>query len=937
MRVRRGRGRVVAAVIAVTLAGFAGTAGAAFTATRSNTSTFTASSNFNTYPEAVTADAASPYYRLDDSPASSTGTSMTDSGGPPSSGTFDARTDGASLSIPFEDTSTTTAQDTSGNANPGTMHGSTSIGTTGRSGSTATFSADGSVATTTMPVHTNQSFTASLWVKLTDADGFYRTALAAKGSTGSAFELQYRATSGKWAFTTSRSDTYGPVEDIASATSVPALGTWTLLTGVYDSAAGTIKLYVNGTPENTAAHPTAWDAQSSLEVGQTYFGGTFRNMWRGVLDDVRLWQRALSAEEVSTLYAGGAVGTSLMLSWPFSEGTGTTTADTSASANTGTLWNGATWEAGRSGYGIRVGNGYITSSTSPFRTTAAFTVSAWVNLSATGGFRTIVSQPLSGTCCAYWLQYHQPTNRWRFSMSNVASAASPTAAGGTSVPALNTWTHVVGAYTGSAIKLYVNGSLEATTAYVQTDEASGPLRIGQAVSDLSNYDQWRGSIDDLRTWQRALSDSEVSALYSGVGDAPSAEYLLDEGGSSSTSTDSSAHGKTATRYGNATWSSGGAYDSSGNHLEFDGNLTSYVAGTSPAVRTDQSFTVSAWVRATDFAVNRTAVSMTGTNTSTFFLQYYGSPSTWQFAAPRSDSSAATIDRSSSTTTPATGTWTLLAGVYDAAAQTIQLYVNGVAQGSPVAHPSSYAASTLWVGRAMYAGNTTDPWRGGIDDVRLWQRPLVAAEVSALASAQRVPAPVSAGRPGALQGAQQMQQSHTAIAVSGTGNVAHSAAVATAPTTFSLECWFKTTGTLGGRLLGFDSRATGASGPPGFYDRILYLGTANELRFGLNLSGTTRTVASTQTNLNDGTWHHVAVSVSATTGAKMYVDGALSSTDATMTPTAGYAGYWRVGTGSTAFYDARPFSDFVVGSLDEVAVYPTALTAQQVAQHYLANH
>jgi hypothetical protein len=69
------------------------------------------------------------------------------------------------------------------------------------------------------------------------------------------------------------------------------------------------------------------------------------------------------------------------------------------------------------------------------------------------------------------------------------------------------------------------------------------------------------------------------------------------------------------------------------------------------------------------------------------------------------------------------------------------------------------------------------------------------------------------------------------------------------------------------------------------------------------------------------------------GQKLYVDGSLVASASYLAPGAG-SGYWRFG-GDT-WFAAWP-ADYFSGDLDEVAVYPTILNAQQVAWHYHANH
>ncbi len=160
---------------------------------------------------------------------------------------------------------------------------------------------------------------------------------------------------------------------------------------------------------------------------------------------------------------------------------------------------------------------------------------------------------------------------------------------------------------------------------------------------------------------------------------------------------------------------------------------------------------------------------------------------------------------------------------------------------------------------------------------------------------------------------------TAFDGSATASGASSTAVA-GPTTFSLEASFKTTSTTGGKLLGFGDRQTGLS--PN-HDRHIWLSTTGQVSFG-TYTGRSNTISSLP-GLNDGKWHRVVATLGST-GMALYVDGVRVGTNAT-TGAQPYTGYWRVG-GDTSWSGAN----FLPGTIDEVAVYPTVLTAEQVTAH-----
>ncbi|WP_212719536.1 PKD domain-containing protein [Blastococcus sp. CCUG 61487] len=143
-----------------------------------------------------------------------------------------------------------------------------------------------------------------------------------------------------------------------------------------------------------------------------------------------------------------------------------------------------------------------------------------------------------------------------------------------------------------------------------------------------------------------------------------------------------------------------------------------------------------------------------------------------------------------------------------------------------------------------------------------------------------------------------------------------------PQTFTAEAWFRTTSTAGGKILGFGSSATGNSSN---YDRHIYLNTAGRLNFGV-YPGAERVITSPAA-YNDGQWHHVAASLSPA-GMALYVDGVLVGSRTDTTSAQVYNGYWRVG-GDTSWSGAAYFA----GEIDEVAIYPVALSADRVANHH----
>ena len=79
---------------------------------------------------------------------------------------------------------------------------------------------------------------------------------------------------------------------------------------------------------------------------------------------------------------------------------------------------------------------------------------------------------------------------------------------GSAALALNAWSHLAVTYDNTALRLYVNGTLVATTA------VSGPIPVSTGVLRMGGNSIWgewfSGKLDDVRIYNRALSAGEIA-------------------------------------------------------------------------------------------------------------------------------------------------------------------------------------------------------------------------------------------------------------------------------------------------------------------------------------------------------------------------------------------------------------------------------------------
>ncbi len=211
-------------------------------------------------------------------------------------------TDGTAGTANF---SPTYAIDQSGSGNTAFM----STGTTWTSGA-ASFSGTGMLATGGPVLDTSKSYSVSSWVDLaSDSPG---DAVSQGGNTIGSFAIQYSSGYGAWSFTSASADSSSHSFYAAHQTTKPAVGVWTHLVGTFDSSSGTMSLYVNGTLAATGNNPSPWTGSGPLTIGgDETAGGTQSAFFKGQIADVQVFQRTLSASDVTTLYSDGRSGGTL--------------------------------------------------------------------------------------------------------------------------------------------------------------------------------------------------------------------------------------------------------------------------------------------------------------------------------------------------------------------------------------------------------------------------------------------------------------------------------------------------------------------------------------------------------------------------------------------------------------------------------------------------
>jgi hypothetical protein len=117
------------------------------------------------------------------------------------------------------------------------------------------------------------------------------------------------------------------------------------LVAVRDAALSQLRVYVDGKLEASISDLTAGLTLDNGAVPVRINDGAWGQAFNGLVGRVRFYKRVLTLDEiVAHSFGNFNDDTSLSLTWNFDEGSGTTVADASGNANTGTLVNAPLWQ-----------------------------------------------------------------------------------------------------------------------------------------------------------------------------------------------------------------------------------------------------------------------------------------------------------------------------------------------------------------------------------------------------------------------------------------------------------------------------------------------------------------------------------------------------------------------------------------------------------------
>jgi hypothetical protein len=412
--------------------------------------------------------------------------------------------------VPFESIAT---YQLDGNANDLTTNyngtwGGTEAYATGQFGQAAVFNGSSSRITSGLTSGLTGDFSVSTWFTQDNisTDTAHRELISymdANGSTG--WWIGKHNNTSQWRIL--------GVTGVSIVTMTAQAG-WNHIAVVKDSS--TVYVYLNGLQVTSFTFPGYWNLGSGntpqFNIGTQYTGTA--EYWDGSIDQVRIYNKALSADNVATLYneTVATASTNIALDAPslvayykMSDATDETGSYDGTPSNVnfnvaGKFGNAGEFNGSSSGIDLpSLTNSY------------PFTVSAWINTSdfPSNTFSPIVQQNIAGQRITIG-----STSLWN--PNQIAIAFGGTSQFSTDANSItsNQWTHIVACFRASTdFDFYINGSAANVTN-------NGGNHGGTAANALGynglSTEWFNGSIDQVRIFDRAITSEEVETLYNEV-------------------------------------------------------------------------------------------------------------------------------------------------------------------------------------------------------------------------------------------------------------------------------------------------------------------------------------------------------------------------------------------------------------------------------------
>jgi hypothetical protein len=348
-------------------------------------------------------------------------------------------------------------------------------------------------------------------------------------------------------------------------------------------------------------------------------------------------------------------------------------------------------------------------------TTDSYTVAAWVRVEdGTGDYPKLFAQG-AAVRGAFYLEWNRPAQQWRFQLAESDDATTTWAVARSSQPPpIGQWHHVAGVYDAPAerVRLYIDGELQSS-APVPFEPLPSAANLSVGCMNRTNgeiFGVLDAAVDDAAVFQQVLTGSQIGELMEGRNLPAGLQAWYPLRGDAADHSGRDAHLDVASPQ----WTSD-HHGRATSALRLDGTTCPTAAA---PVRTDDSFSVSTWVRLDPQAGNADAqvFSLNGANAFAAVLKHDASRGGWAVGVTAAAGSAPVW----SPAIPGTadpGRWTHLALTVDRADARANVYVDGALAVGFAVPAAAWRSGGLAIGCDRDGGSRLT---GDLADVRLWR-------------------------------------------------------------------------------------------------------------------------------------------------------------------------------------------------------------------------
>ena len=318
--------------------------------------------------------------------------------------------------------------------------------------------------------------------------------------------------------------TTGGLVYFPSSTGVVNMNEWSHVAFTWDG--GTLKVFHNGTPIGQTS-----GSGNIVSNSQPIILGTRADLahyfFDGLLDEVAIYDRALSTEEIVQHYLNGlddlgyeveCVPSGMVSWWP-----GDGYANDITDGNDGTLKNGATYVPGKVDLAFSfdgLDDFVEIPDSDSLDTGTQFTIDAWFNTNDVDKIDPGTGSPTQTIIMYGYDPEDGKNNPLSISDGKLSFVVRGYGLGfedlvGTTSVNNNTWYHAAVTYDGTTAKLYLNGALEDSKLSSMNMNTNSRVTIGRYQNPryFNKNFHFDGLIDEVEIFNRALPASEIQAIY----------------------------------------------------------------------------------------------------------------------------------------------------------------------------------------------------------------------------------------------------------------------------------------------------------------------------------------------------------------------------------------------------------------------------------------